>query len=177
MATQLNLNALNSDSPYIVKIRKALVKAVQQEIPIVDVSAPKRLEGDSLVKVDFVFTGNQKLSLYVRSVGDVTRFELNGKRIIVAGDFSNDHQQTFDNATDSVARYIRNNQKKFEEQQTKQRIEAPKQPKPKTDPNNKPKGTVSQQLTQIKLHDEELKQQIEQKKTNIEELKQQLGSL
>ena len=173
MATTLNLGELTADSPYIKKIAKALVKAVGQEIPIITPLKVKRVKGVSCKPIDFVFLGGQKLTLFVRSGGDVTGANLNDKKIILAGDFSNDYDATFENGVNSVAKAIRSNQKKFENQQEKVKVTVP----PSKKPSSTPTQTPSKQLASLKEQDVKLQQEIDKKQATVTQLQEQLKSL
>ncbi|MCH7335195.1 hypothetical protein [Acinetobacter sp. NIPH 2699] len=98
----LNLTAVKPDTPYIKKIKTALEKATGQTIPLVEVKKVQRKGGVSVVPVFIVFAGGQELTLYARASADVFKAELNGKEIILSGDFSDDYQQTFDNAVSGL---------------------------------------------------------------------------
>lgn len=173
VATTLELSSLNADSPYIKKIVKALIKAVGQEIPIVTPLKVKRIAGVSCKGFDFVFLGGQKLTLFVRMQADVIRAKLNDKDFVLSGDFSNDFQTTFDNGVNSVAKLIRNNQKKFETDQSKQKISAPTPKRTTTTPSQTP----TKQLAALQDQDSQLQAEIDKKTATIAELEDQLKSL
>lgn len=142
MATSLNLATLNDDHPYILKIKDALVVATGQEIPIINVNKLKRISGISACPIDFIFAGNQKLTLFIRASADAFKATLNDKTIVLSGDFSNDFKMTFDNAVNGVAKLIRNNQKAFQDAQQKIKVKLPK-----TNNNQKSKSVVTQLKT------------------------------
>lgn len=127
MATQLNLVGLNADNAYIKKIKDALSSATGQEIPLINIDKVKRVAGVSAVPAEFVFAGGQALKIYIRAGADVFKAELNGKGIVLSGDFSNDLKMTFDNAVTGVAKQIRDGQKKFELSRIKEKVKIPRQ--------------------------------------------------
>lgn len=121
----LNLAAVTPDTPYIKKIKSALEKATGQSIPLVEVKKVQRRGGVSVVPVVLVFAGGQELTLFARASADVFKSELNGKEIVLPGDFSDDYQQTFDNAVSGIAKLIREAQPKVEQQNQKEKVKLP----------------------------------------------------
>jgi hypothetical protein len=117
----LNLTAVTPDTPYIKKIKSALEKATGQSIPLVEIKKVQRKGGVSVVPIFLVFAGGQELTLFARASADVFKSELNGKEIVLPGDFSDDYQQTFDNAVSGIAKLIRESQAKVEQQNQKKR--------------------------------------------------------
>ncbi|MCH7334381.1 hypothetical protein [Acinetobacter modestus] len=109
----LNLTAVTPDTPYIKKIKSALEKATGQSIPLVEIKKVQRKGGVSVVPIFLVFT---------RASADVFKFELNGKEIVLPDDFSDDYQQTFDNAVSGMAKLIRESQAKVEQQNQKVKL-------------------------------------------------------
>ncbi|MCH7388328.1 hypothetical protein MMO39_13640 [Acinetobacter modestus] len=109
----LNLTAVTPDTPYIKKIKSALEKATGQSIPLVEIKKVQRKGGVSVVPIFLVFA---------RASADVFKFELNGKEIVLPGDFSDDYQQTFDNAVSGMAKLIRESQAKVEQQNQKVKL-------------------------------------------------------
>lgn len=169
MATQLNLATLTSKDAYIVKIKTALEKAVGQKIPIINIDKPKRISGVSASPVEFVFLGGQRLVLYVRAGADVFKATLNGKTIVLGGDFSNDLKMTFDNGVNSVAKYIRNGQKKFEASLTKEKVKNPVKAESTSTPR-----TVIGKIKQIASEEATIDQAIEEKLHQIDDLKSKI---
>ncbi|MCG2572062.1 hypothetical protein LVY74_00620 [Acinetobacter sp. ME22] len=159
MATQLNLVGLNIDDVYIKKIKDALSSATGQEIPLINIEKVKRVAGVSAVLAEFVFAGGQALKIYIRAGADVFKAELNGKGIVLSGDFSNDLKMTFDNAVTGVAKQIRDGQKKFELSRTKEKVKIPRQSQ-NTAVSSK---SVSVQLKEVLEQEAVLDQQIVEK--------------
>lgn len=168
MATQLNLASLNASDTYIKKIKDALVAAIGQDIPLINIDKVKRVAGVSAVAVEFIFTGGQGLKLYVRAGADVFRAELNGKSIVLSGDFSNDLKMTFDNAVTGVAKLIRDGQKKFELARTKEKVKIPKKD---TVVSSK---SVSLQLKELQEQEVVLDQRIAEKTSVRDQLLEQI---
>lgn len=168
MATQLNLTTLNNQHAYIQKIKKALAQAVGQEIPIINVGKVKRTGGVSASPVEFIFAGGQALILFIRAGADAFKATLNGKEIVLPGDFSNDLKMTFDNGVDGVARLIRNGQKKFEASRNREKVKIPQG----NDSNVKPQRAkaVTAQIADAKVAEKELDQQIVDKTTTRDDL-------
>ena len=121
----LNLTAVRPDTPYIKKIKAALEKGTGDKIPIVEVKKVQRKGGVSTSPVFFRFAGGQELVLYVRASADVIKAELNGKEIVLPGDFSDDYQPTFDNAVSGVASLVRKAQSMIDEQNKKDKVKLP----------------------------------------------------
>ena len=121
----LNLTAVTPDTPYIKKIKAALEKGTGDKIPIVEVKKVQRKGGVSTSPVFFRFAGGQELVLYVRASADVIKAELNGKEIVLPGDFSDDYQPTFDNAVSGVASLVRKAQSMIDEQNKKDKVKLP----------------------------------------------------
>lgn len=169
MATQLNLATLNAKDAYIVKIKKALETAVGQKIPIINIEKPKRISGVSASPVEFVFLGGQKLVLFIRAGADAFKATLNGKNIVLGGDFSNDLKMTFDNGVNSVAKYIRAGQKKFEESLNKQRVKTPVKPAS----NNAVRSTVAK-IKQVEADEAIIDAEIAEKQKQVDELKDKI---
>lgn len=146
----LNLATLNSKDPYIEKIRAALETATGQQVPVglVDVQKAKRVSGVSASPVLFNFAGGQKLTLYVRASADVFKAELNGKVIVLSGDFSNDWKQTFDSGVSGVAKLVRDSQQAIQTQTKKQKVVIPRASGQSTSVTAKLKA-VQEQETQI----------------------------
>jgi hypothetical protein len=119
---QFKLAAVTPDTPYIKKIKSALEKATGQSIPLVEIKKVQRKGGVSVVPIFLVFAGGQELTLFARASADVFKSELNGKEIVLPGDFSDDYQQTFDNAVSGMAKLIRESQAKVEQQNQKKRL-------------------------------------------------------
>ncbi|QHJ83143.1 MAG: hypothetical protein [Bacteriophage sp.] len=169
MATQLNLATLTAKDAYIVKIQKALETAVGQKIPIINIEKPKRISGVSASPVEFVFLGGQKLVLFVRSGADVFKATLNGKTIVLGGDFSNDLKMTFDNGVNSVAKYVRNGQKKFEASLSKERVKNPTKPSSST-----PARSTLVKIKQVEADESIIDNQIAEKQKQVDELKDKI---
>lgn len=162
----LNLATLTNKSPYIEKIRSALESATGQQVPIgtVDVLKPKRVSGVSAAPVMFNFAGGQILTLYVRASADVFKAELNGKTVVISGDFSDDWKQTFDAAVSSMAKLVRDSQKAIQTQNQKQKVVLPRSTK----------QSVPQQIKQLQAHTAQLDQIFNDKVAQRDNLKQQL---
>lgn len=170
--TQLNLIAITDKTPYIQKIKKALEKAVGQEILIIGTGEKvKRLTGVSVKPVDFIFTGNQKLTLFIRAGADVIRASLNDKNMVLAGDFSADHKPSFDRAVEFTGKEIRDNQAKFEKQQLKEKAPVPK--REKTTISSSP--TV--RLGQLKEQENKLDSQINEYDEKIVEIQAKIKQI
>lgn len=158
MATQLNLTTLTDQHTYIQKIKKALVQAVGQEIPIINVSKVKRTGGVSASPVEFIFAGGQSLLLFIRAGADAFKAKLNGKEIVLSGDFSNDLKMTFNNGVDGVARLIRNGQKKFEASRNREKVKIPQGDNDGT--KSQRAKAVTAQIADAKVAEKEIDQQI-----------------
>ncbi|MDH0032567.1 MULTISPECIES: hypothetical protein [unclassified Acinetobacter] len=162
----LNLTAVTPDTPYIKKIKAALEKAAGQSIPVVEVKKVQRKAGVSVVPAFFVFAGGQELTLYARASADVIKAELNGKEIVLSGDFSDDYQPTFDNAVSGLAKLIRETQPKIEQQNQKDKVKLPPR-------NNR---SINQQLNDKREEESQLDQEIDgltsQRDQLLEQLKQ-----
>ena len=160
----LNLTALTDKSPYIQKIKAALEKATGQTIPLVETAKVQRKGGVSVVPAVFMFAGGQELTLYIRASADVFKAALNGKEIVLSGDFSDDYKQTFDNAVSGVAQLIRNAQPKIEQQNKKDKVNIPR----------RQSNSVPQQLDEKREEETKLDQEIADKTTQRDQLLQQL---
>ena len=160
----LNLAAVTPDTPYIKKIKAALEKGTGDKIPIVEVKKVQRKGGVSTSPIFFRFAGGQELVLYVRASADVIKAELNGKEIVLSGDFSDDYKQTFDNAVSGVAQLIRTAQPKVEQQNKKEKVNIPR----------RQSNSVPKQLSEKLEQEKQLDQEIADKTTQRDQLLQQL---
>ncbi|GAA5003315.1 hypothetical protein GCM10023206_06890 [Acinetobacter puyangensis] len=166
MATQLNLATLAVTDPYIQKIKNALASTTGQEIPIINLEKVKRVSGVSAVPVEFIFAGGQALKLFIRAGADVFKAELNGKSIVLSGDFSNDLKMTFDNGVNGVAKLIRNGQKKFEISRTKEKVKIPS--------TSSPSKSLTSLLKEVTEQENSLDQQIADSTTVRDQLLEQI---
>jgi len=169
MATKLDLASLNEKDAYIQKIKKALETAVGQKIAIINIEKLKRVAGVSACPVEFIFAGNQKLKLFIRSTADVFKATLNDKTIVLTGDFSNDLKMTFENGVNGVAKLIRNGQKSFEKSIAKEKVRIPK---PKSE--STPKLSTTAQLKAYVEQEQVLDKELDEKRAILEQLKQQV---
>ena len=160
----LNLTALTDKSPYIQKIKAALEKATGQNIPLVETAKVQRKGGVSVVPAVFMFAGGQELTLYIRASADVFKAALNGKEIVLSGDFSDDYKQTFDNAVSGAAQLIRTAQPKIEQQNKKDKVNIPR----------RPSNSVPQQLEEKREEETKLDQDILDSTARRDQLLQQL---
>lgn len=170
MATTRQLSDLKATDAYLQKIKDALEKAVGQTIPIVNVDKLKRVGGVSACPVSFIFEGGQTLKLYIREGADAFKADLNGKEIVLAGDFSNDVKMTFDNGVKSVSNLVRNGQKKFEASRNKEKVIIPKIMNPSS-------KSSSAQIKQLKEDELVLDQNIEQKNVLLIQIQEQLATV
>lgn len=163
----LNLTAVTTDTPYIKKIKAALEKAAGQSIPLVEIKKVQRKGGVSVVPIFLVFAGGQELVLYARASADVFKAELNGKEVVLSGDFSDDYQQTFDNAVSGLAKLIRSSQAKVEQQNRKDKVKLPPR-----------KSRSTQQMISDKRDEEtKLDQELIDLTTQRDQLREQLNQL
>lgn len=169
----LDLAALTEKSDYIVKIKNALENAVGQKVVIVTVLGVTRTGGVYCRPVDFSFLGGQTLTLFIRAGADAFKAKLNGKELVLSGDFSDYKKDTFDRAVKYTADAIRNNQKKFEKAQQKVKLN---DPNVKKTPSST-KATVPQQLKDLAEQETKLTDEIAKKQKTISELEEQLASL
>lgn len=171
MATKLDLASLNEKDAYIQKIKKSLETAVGQKIAIINIEKLKRVAGVSACPVEFIFAGNQQLKLFIRSTADVFKATLNGKTIVLTGDFSNDLKMTFENGVNGVAKLIRNGQKSFEKSIAKEKVRIPK---PKSESESTPKLSTTAQLKAYVEQEQVLDKELDEKRAILEQLKQQV---
>lgn len=162
----LNLTAVTPDTPYIKKIKSALEKATGQSIPLVEIKKVQRKGGVSVVPIFLVFAGGQELTLFARASADVFKSELNGKEIVLAGDFSDDYQQTFDNAVSGMGKLIRESQAKVEQQNQKEKVKLPPRK------NRSIQQQISDKREEETQLDQELSNLTAQRDQLLEQLKQ-----
>ena len=160
----LNLTAITDQTPYVQKIKGALEKASGQSIPLTEVKKVQRKGGVSVVPIVFLFAGGQELTLFARASADVFKASLNGKEIVLSGDFSDDYKQTFDNAVSGVAQLIRTAQPKIEQQNKKEKVNIPR----------RQSNSVPKQLSEKLEQEKQLDQEIADKTTQRDQLLQQL---
>lgn len=142
----LDIANLKDNNPYLQKIKKALEREAKQSIVLIDFDKVKRVAGVSARPVIFVFTDNQKLTLYVRTTADVFKAELNGKALPLRGDFNAEHKDNFDAGVKGAAIAVRDNEKKFLAQQAKIKVTPPvRQKKPSTSPSAQLKVIAEQE--------------------------------
>lgn len=169
----LNLATLTNKDPYIEKIRTALETATGQQIPAgtVEVGKVKRVSGVSAVPVTFAFAGGQSLTLYVRATADVFKAELNGKVIVLSGDFSNDWKQTFDAAVSGVAKLVRDGQKAKQAENARQKVKIPRAPSQSVTAKIKEaqelEAQLDQRITEKTAQRDQLKEKLEQARAQI----------
>ena len=162
----LNLAAVTPDTPYIKKIKAALEKGTGDKIPIVEVKKVQRKGGVSTSPIFFRFAGGQELVLYVRASADVIKAELNGKEIVLSGDFSDDYQLTFDNAVSGVASLVRKAQSMIDEQNKKDKVKLPPRK------NRSIQQQISDKREEETQLDQELSNLTAQRDQLLEQLKQ-----
>lgn len=160
----LNLTAITNQTPYVQKIKGALEKALGQSIPLTEVKKLQRKGGVSVVPIFFRFTGGQELTLFVRASADVFKALLNGKEIVLSGDFSDDYKQTFDNAVSGVAQLIRTAQPKIEKQNKDEKVNIPR----------RQSTSVPKQLSEKLEQEKQLDQEIADKTIERDQLLQRL---
>jgi len=146
----INLAAITDQTPYVQKIKGALEKATGQSIPLTEIKKVQRKGGVSVAPIIFLFAGGQELTLFARASADVFKASLNGKEIVLSGDFSDDYKQTFDNAVSGIAQLIRTAQPKIEQQNKKERVNIPRRKS-----NSVPKQ-LSEKLEQEKQLDQDV---------------------
>ncbi|WP_275903691.1 phosphoribosyltransferase [Acinetobacter beijerinckii] len=168
----LNLTAITPDTPYIKKIRSALEKATGQSIPLVEIKKVQRKGGVSVVPVFLVFAGGQELTLFARASADVFKAELNGKEIILPGDFSDDYKQTFDNAVSGIAKLIRESQAKVEQQNQKEKVKLPPRKnrsiQQQISDKREEETQLDQELSNLTAQRDQLVEQLKQAQTQME---------
>ncbi|KYQ83277.1 hypothetical protein AWW72_14865 [Acinetobacter sp. NRRL B-65365] len=162
----LNLTAVSPDTPYIKKIKAALEKATGQSIPLLEIKKVQRKAGVSVVPVFFVFAGGQELTLYARASADVVKAELNGKEFVLPGDFSDDYQQTFDNAVAGTAKLVRESQSKIQQQNQKEKVKLPPRK------NRSVPQQIADKVEEEKVIDQELENLTVQRNQLLDQLKQ-----
>lgn len=166
----LNLTAVTTDTPYIKKIKAALEKAAGQSIPLVEIKKVQRKGGVSVVPIFLVFAGGQELILYARASADVFKAELNGKEVVLSGDFSDDYQQTFDNAVSGLAKLIRSSQAKVEQQNRKDKVKLPPRKNRSTQQMISDKrdevAKLDQELIDLTTQRDQLREQLNQLQSN-----------
>ncbi|MNG56825.1 hypothetical protein D3C79_149120 [compost metagenome] len=160
----LNLTAITNQTPYVQKIKGALEKATGQSIPLTEINKVQRKGGVSVVPIFFQFTGGQELTLFARASADVFKAALNGKEIVLSGDFSDDYKQTFDNAVSGVAQLIRTAQPKLEKQNKEEKVNIPR----------RQSNSIPKQLAEKLEQEKQLDQEIADKTTQRDQLLQQL---
>lgn len=161
----LNLTAITNQTPYVQKIKGALEKASGQSIPLTEVKKVQRKGGVSVVPIVFLFAGGQELTLFARASADVFKASLNGKEIVLSGDFSDDYKQTFDNdAVSGVAQLIRTAQPKLEKQNKDEKVNIPR----------RQSNSIPKQLSEKLEQEKQLDQEIADKTTQRDQLLQQL---
>jgi hypothetical protein len=162
----LNLAAITDKTSYIQKIKVALEKATGQSIPLTEIKKVQRKGGVSVAPIVFLFAGGQELTLFARASADVFKASLNGKEIVLSGDFSDDYKQTFDNAVSGVAQLIRIAQPKIEQQNKKEKVNIPRR-----QPNSVPKQLL-EKLEQEKQLDQEVADMTVQRDQLLQQLEQ-----
>lgn len=170
--TEVNLANLSKEDDYIKMIKEALVKAVGQDIVLTEVGKVKRTSGVSSVGVLFVFTGNQKVELFVRASADVFKATVNGKVVPLFGDFSGVNKFTFDAGVNGIAKIVREGQSKFEASLAKEKIKipgdkstsAPKSVTAQLKALTEQESLIDQELAQKEAQKTQLLAQIEQAK-------------
>lgn len=156
----LNLVNLTHDHSYIQKIKKALEQTTGQEVAHIDIRKVKRVAGTSVAPVQIVFADSQELILFVRAGADVFKAQLNGKDIVLSGDFSDDYKPTFDAAVTGVAKLIRGAQPKVQAENAKQKVKLP----PRRSPS------VTQQIKVLSEEEKQLDQTIADKTLQRDQL-------
>jgi uncharacterized protein YajQ (UPF0234 family) len=91
---------------------------------------------------------------------------LNGKEIVLPGDFSDDYQQTFDNAVSGMAKLIRESQAKVEQQNQKEKVKLPPRK------NRSIQQQISDKREEETQLDQELSNLTAQRDQLLEQLKQ-----
>ncbi|MEN3978242.1 hypothetical protein [Acinetobacter sp. CWB-B33] len=165
----INLAAITDQTPYVQKIKGALEKATGQSIPLTEIKKVQRKGGISVAPITFLFAGGQELTLFARASADVFKASLNGKEIVLSGDFSDDYKQTFDNAVSGVAQLIRTAQPKIEQQNKKERVNIPRRK------SNSIQMQLSEKLDQEKQVDQEVADKTAQRDQLIQQLEQAKG--
>lgn len=121
--SDLNLAALSDQEPYLIKIKDALESASGQKVPFINVGKVKRVAGVSSAPVEFVFSGQQRATLYIRAGKDAFKAELNGKAFVLSGDFSDHYKQSFEAGVKSISAAIRKNQVPFQKKMTAEKMQ------------------------------------------------------
>lgn len=172
MATQLNLANLTEKDAYIQKVKTALEQGTGQKIVIINVDKIKRVSGVSARPIEFIFLGNQRLVLFIRAGADAFKATLNGKNIVLQGDFSNDLKMTFDNGVKGVSNLIRDGQKKFEASLLKEKVKPTSQAKAENTPRSM---SVTSQIKQSLSEESQIDQDIADKIQQIEQVKSKIA--
>lgn len=156
-------------------VRKALVGAIGQRVPIINVLKSTRKSGVSVRPVIFVLEGGQEVSFLVRQGGDVFRVQINGKDFPLTGDITLDQgryqKQSFDLAIKQIADAVRKGQAAFDKKKTTAKIVTPpaKDDKGRTIPKN-----TTQMLKQVIAEEAEIDAVITQKTEQRDTMKLQL---
>ena len=160
----LNLTTITDQTPDVQKIKDTLERASGQSIPLTEGKKVQCKGGVSVAPIVFLFASGQELTLFARASADVFKASLNGKEIVLSGDFSDDYKQTFDNAVSGVAQLIRTAQPKIEQQNKKEKVNIPR----------RPSNSIPKQLSEKLEQEKQLDQEIADKTTQRDQLLQQL---
>lgn len=179
----IDITALRADQPEIKAVAKALGKATGQTVAMINIGDKVKRETEiSTRTVEFVLSGNQKVTFLVRQGGDVFRTKINGKDFPVEGYLSLKPEakspakssaikqggagmvesKGFDHAIGMIGSAIRNGQAAFDK-----KLMAEKVIVPKSTTSNSP----TKQLQNIQSQLSELDQQIAEKTAKRDEMK------
>lgn len=169
-----DLGALSESTPLIVQFKAALERAAGQSIPYVTIGKVSRKTGESCRTVDLGLENGQKVSLLIRSSGDVVRVYLNDKDLPLKGDLSPEYQETFKEGIAEIAVRVRDNQSAFNVQQAKQKATVPQ---PKDAQGRRPPQNTTQRRKQLAEQEALVDQDIQKFSDSITHLKQQIEQL
>lgn len=169
-----DLGALSESTPLIVQFKAALERAAGQSIPYVTIGKVSRKTGESCRTVDLGLENGQKVSLLIRSSGDVVRVYLNDKDLPLKGDLSPEYQETFKEGIAEIAVRVRDNQSAFNVQQAKQKATVPQ---PKDAQGRRPPQNTTQRRKQLAEQEALVDQDIQKVSDSITHLKQQIEQL
>lgn len=173
-SSAFDLGALSENTPLIVQFKAALERAAGQSIPYVTIGKVNRKTGESCRTVDLGLENGQKISLLIRSSGDVVRVYLNDKDLPLKGDLSPEYQETFKEGIAEIAGRVRDNQSTFNAQQAKQKATVPQ---PKDAQGRRPPQNTTQRRKQLAEQEAQVDQDIQKVSDSITHLKQQLEQL
>lgn len=169
--SNFSLASLTETTPIILQLKKALEKAVMQNIVAVIVDAKLKKIGDEATKtVTFNLENGQSAAFIFRKSGDVVRFQLNGKDRPITGDLNPDYKPSFNAAISEIADMIRGNQSKFDKTKAREKVKIPQTKKDQAQSTSTAIKTLTENMGK-------LDQQIEEKTSKKELLTTQLTEI